>query len=104
MVTRKISAIKTGTDISIVLFDCVNEENMIDHFLKTLSRSDAEILTTALSSYDDVNKDELHDIMSLLECKQMYNSLNIKSILKDIAQKELVQRPNNIIDIFFKTT
>lgn len=67
------------------------------NFLKFISPFDAGTVKKALKQFDDVDEDELMDILTSYDCKWKPKKDNIEQLIKDIAHKELVQKPMYIL-------
>ncbi|XP_022178992.1 uncharacterized protein LOC111039706 [Myzus persicae] len=72
---------------------------LIPTFLLSLGESDNQILNSALK---DVDKDDLLEAFSTLECRIVPNEYNIVELLEEISHKELIQKPHFIIEQFRK--
>jgi len=68
--------------------------------LLTLGESDKQILNCALQDISSVEKNDLLDVFSTLECRVVPNEFNLIAILKEISHKEFIQKPYFIIEQF----
>ncbi|XP_078333019.1 uncharacterized protein LOC111100619 isoform X2 [Crassostrea virginica] len=84
------------------IFGACIESDLIHSFLKFVSVMNRNVLERALKDFEAVDKDELFDALEQYDVKQAFNSENIKRILREVAHKELVQKPMFIADSFFK--
>lgn len=73
---------------------------LIPSFLLTLGESDKQILNCALQDISSVEKDDLLDVFSTLECRVVPNEFNLIAILEEISHKEFIQKPHFIIEQF----
>lgn len=79
------------------LKNCINRtvdnDELIDNFLKYISEYESDLLKKALINYAEVEEDEIYEILSIYDARRKLNPSNFKDILIGIAQKELIQKP-----------
>lgn len=75
-----------------------SEEELIDSFKRYISKSEAEIVSKCLTSSIDCEDEELLDFLSDYDCKRMVTQENLPTIIKELAHKELIQKPQYIAD------
>lgn len=75
---------------------------LIPTFLLSLGESDNQILNSALKDFASVDKDDLLEAFSSLECRTVPNEYNLVELLEEISHKELIQKPHFIIEQFRK--
>ncbi|KAB0800572.1 hypothetical protein PPYR_06312 [Photinus pyralis] len=78
----------------------IQDEDLIQNFLHFVCESEREILRQALLDFDNVDSDELLDIFSNYDAKWIPTKTNINLFLRDIAHKELIQKPAFVIKCF----
>lgn len=76
--------------------------NVKDDLLNYLCYLERQLLSTALTKWDEIDFDELCDVLGALQCKRLPNKDNISELLYDIGHKELIQKPKFIIDCWSK--
>ncbi|KAJ8950052.1 hypothetical protein NQ314_008058 [Rhamnusium bicolor] len=59
---------------------------------------DSEIISAALQNFNEVDYSELHECLDSLDCKWQPKEENIEKLIKDLAHKEIVQKPMFIIN------
>ncbi|KAK0142181.1 hypothetical protein N1851_020117 [Merluccius polli] len=72
--------------------------NLLESFLQYVSIQDQDILKKALEDFSSVDPDELMEVLENYECQKMVKAETLPQILKEIAHKELVQKPRYVID------
>lgn len=75
---------------------------MIGSFQKFVSMMDRKVLETALKDFVSVEEDDINELMDHYESKKIPNANNVEQIVREIAQKELVQKPMFVANCFFK--
>ena len=80
-----------------------SSKSIIEEFLMFIPDSERVVLQQALSDFDNTEMEDLQDVLSNHECKVLINKQNIKSIVSQIARKELIQEPSFIKECFFNT-
>jgi len=73
---------------------------LIPTFLPTLGENDKQILHCALQDISSVEKDDLLEAFSTLECRVVPNEFNLITFLEEISYKEFIQKPHFIIEQF----
>ena len=68
-------------------------EELIKAFLHYVESYDRNILEKALVAVETVDRDDLLSILSQYDCKKLPTEENLKTLLADVAHKELVQLP-----------
>lgn len=63
---------------------------------------DRKVLETALKDFVSVEEDYINDLMDHYESKKIPNANNFEQIVREIAHKELVQKPMFVANCFFK--
>ena len=79
------------------LYNDVSEVQFIDSFKKFLSADEAEIVQKALDAECETDPvfacDEFMDFLDQFKCRSHVTISNVKNIVSEIAQQELVQNP-----------
>lgn len=70
-------------------------------FLEYVSEVDKEVLSKALQDFKSVDYDDILDALSTYNCRKVPTEQNLKTILDEIAHKELVQEPMFVAKCFF---
>jgi len=84
------------------IFGVCNESDLIGSFQKFVSMMDRKVLETALKDFVSVEEDDINDLMDHYESKKIPNANNFEQIVREIAHKELVQKPMFVANCFFK--
>lgn len=84
------------------IFGACTESDLIDSFLKYVSAMDRSVIESALKDFETVDKDEIYDALEQYDVKKAINAENIERIVREVAHKELVQKPMFIADCFYK--
>ncbi|CAH1155552.1 unnamed protein product [Phaedon cochleariae] len=80
----------------------VNDEDLINEFFNYICDTDRQVFEQAQKNFDEVDLDELVEIFSTYESKWNPNEDNFKQLLRDIAHKELIQKPAFVVKCFQK--
>lgn len=80
------------------LFFGTKNSDLIKTLLQFVPESDMSVLKAALEDFDSVDMDALVDTLVNLNSRQIPNKVNLPSLLKEIAHKELIQEPMFIIE------
>ena len=89
-------------------FNGVNSETyendvILQEYCQFLSSTEKDLITKALNSFEEVDFDDLLDFFSNHDCKVRVTKENLKTILMQIADKELNQEPAFVREVFFNT-
>lgn len=76
----------------------VQTTELIQDFYNFLSIPDKDVLKTAENDFQSVDTDELMDTLDTHDCRTNPTAENIKSIILEIAHKELLQTPMYVCD------
>lgn len=82
------------TFIKSCLHKEVTNEEILENFLKYISHSEALLLQNALNNFDDVDKDEILEFCTTYDAKYVPNKDNLKKMLEQIANEEMLQKPS----------
>ncbi|CAH1118235.1 unnamed protein product [Phaedon cochleariae] len=74
-----------------------NKSNTIEDFSKYISTMDSEIIAGAMQNFHEVDYSELLECLDSLDCKWQPKQDNIGKLIKDLAHKEIIQKPMFII-------
>lgn len=74
------------------------ENELIDSFKRYVSKSEAEVVSKCMAGTVSCEDDELMEFLSEYDCKRRVNKDNLPTIIKEIAHKELIQKPQYIAD------
>ncbi|CAG9763607.1 unnamed protein product [Ceutorhynchus assimilis] len=78
----------------------VQDEEYIRDFLKYVCHSDALLLKTAIDNFEDVDFEELLEFCSNYNAKWNPSKENIKTLIKQIAKEELLQKTAFVKECF----
>lgn len=86
------------------IFGVSNESDLIDSFFKFLPTMDKNTLEKALKKFPSVDQEDVIDVMDQYDAKKMINADNVERVIREIAHKELVQKPTCmfVADCFHK--
>jgi hypothetical protein len=79
-----------------VLFGVVLSD-LTDSFLLFLSSHERELVTKALANFSSVEYDDTVDFLGDHDCRKIVSTENFKTLLQEIAHKELIQEPSFIV-------
>ena len=80
-----------------MLFGAVYSD-LTEVFLQFTSCQEREILMQALQDFSSVDPDDLLEVLNNYECRRRVSADTLPAILEEISHKELVQKPNFVID------
>ena len=81
------------------LFDDVSPRQLIHSFMEFLAKEDAEVVKKALDVLDGdgdnliFESEELLDVLEEFKCRTRVSKKNTYSIISELAQQELIQKP-----------
>lgn len=67
--------------------------DLIDSFLMFLPEEEADIISSALKDYESIDQDDLFDVLSNYNCRNVPSKGKLEKIIMELAHKELVQAP-----------
>ncbi|CAG9823866.1 unnamed protein product [Phaedon cochleariae] len=74
------------------------KSDILISFSKYIGSRDWEMIQTALHDFNSVDLDELIEVLQIMECKWTPTEENFRTLILDIAHKELIQKPMFVID------
>ncbi|XP_049459333.1 uncharacterized protein LOC125905423 [Epinephelus fuscoguttatus] len=83
--------------IEEMLFGAVHS-HLTEVFLQFTSCQEREVLMQALQDFSSVDPDDLLEVLNNYECRRRVSADTLPAILEEISHKELVQKPNFVID------
>lgn len=92
------------TYLSYVLFGepSVTDVNLIQSFMQYISTDERRIIDKCLSEEMDFENedesDELLDVLKVFDCRSRVTKENVKVVIKEIAHKEIIQKPQYVTD------
>lgn len=92
------------TYLSYVLFGepSVSDMNLIQSFMQYISADERRIIDKCLSEEMDFENqdesDELLDVLEVFDCRSRITKENVKVIIKEIAHKEIIQKPQYVTE------
>lgn len=75
-----------------------SQADLIEEFLHAVSPVEQTVLRNAMSSFNDVDFEELCDILSSHDCLKLPSAENIRDLVKEISHKEILQEPKFVIE------
>lgn len=84
------------------VFGSCNDSDLIESFLQFVSVMDRMILDAALKDYESVEVDDIHDVLEQYGAKTIIKTDTFPKVVKEIAHKELVQKPMFVADCFHR--
>ena len=76
----------------------VREGVVLESFMKYLSPVDEQLVTNFLGKADFTDEnDELSEFLEIFNCRSQVSPENIKKVLVEIANQELIQKPHVIV-------
>ncbi|XP_031338479.1 uncharacterized protein LOC116167292 [Photinus pyralis] len=80
--------------------EIVNKVELVDNFLNYVSESDKNVLSNALNDFQSVDLDDLYSVCTLFKAKWVPSKENIRSLIEQIAEQEILQRSAFIVQCF----
>jgi hypothetical protein len=84
------------------IFGVSNGSDLIESFLRFVPAMDKNTLENALENFQSVDKEDILDVMDQYEAKKMVSADNVEQVIREIAHKELIQKPMFVADCFHK--
>lgn len=78
----------------------LDKEEVLNDFLEYTSEIDKDLFKKALSTFDEVDEEELLEAIATYDSKWLPTKENITTLLSDIAHKEIIQRPAFVAKCF----
>lgn len=78
----------------------VCDEELINDFFNYVCESDRKMFEQAEKNFEDVELDDILEIFNNYESKWNPNKDNYKQLLRDIAHKELIQKPAFVVKCY----
>jgi hypothetical protein len=72
-------------------------DRLIEVFMHCIPDQDREVMEAALNDFDSVDEDELIDTLSSYDVKVQVKRSNVKSIVGEIANRDIIQAPAYIV-------
>lgn len=72
--------------------------DIVDTFFYYISREEADILKKALTTWEEVDLSDIMDTLSNYECKRLPTKETFRTIVSELAHKEIAQKPRFVID------
>lgn len=76
----------------------VTEEDLLAELLKFVANDEAHAISQCLSGNLPCESEEIMDILSVYDVRQLPNDGNIKEIFTKLAHKEIIQKPHYITE------
>lgn len=77
-----------------------DDKTLSNNFITYVCDFDSDTIKKALNDFHSVDSDDLLNIFSSYDSKWVPNENNIKQLVRDIAHKELIQKPSFALDCF----
>jgi hypothetical protein len=78
--------------------DSIPKEALLQEFLMYLGESDRQVAKSCLENFESVDEEELFDFLEDHKVKVKATPESIRTILEEIAHKELIQDPTYVAD------
>ena len=65
-----------------------------------LSPTDRNVLHKAVRNFQEVEQEELLETLQMLDCKKVAREDNLRSIIDELAFKEIIMKPKYVIDVW----
>ncbi|KAB0804069.1 hypothetical protein PPYR_01039 [Photinus pyralis] len=72
----------------------IDNDEVLENFLKFVSHSDAVLLRNSLQNFEDADEDDLLEFCTNYDAKCLPNKHNLKVMLEQIAKEEILQKPS----------
>jgi hypothetical protein len=76
----------------------ITGEMLLQSFKHFVSESERKLIENCISGEVDLADDALIDLLSNFECKKVITKGNLTGTLKEIAHKEMIQKPQYVVD------
>lgn len=78
----------------------VEDEELVKDFYNFICESYRILLREAVKDFDNADSEELLELFNLYESKWIPSKQNINTLIRDIAHKELIQKPSFVVKCF----
>ena len=75
----------------------ITNDELLNELLRFVAKDDSDVITECLSGNLECDSDEVLDVLSSYDVRQVPNANNLRQVFTKLAHKEIVQRPNYII-------
>ena len=76
--------------------DIVPKDLLLQQYLKFLPEIDSKLVANALDDFENVDQGDLIDFLDDHKVQLLPNKMNLKTILEDLAHKEMIQSPTYV--------
>ncbi|KAJ8047916.1 hypothetical protein HOLleu_00033 [Holothuria leucospilota] len=80
----------------------IGSGNLLEDFLSYLSDQEATILKSALQDFNSYPADDITDVLDTYGCRTIPNKDNLRTLLSEIAHKEIIQAPAFVSECWSK--
>lgn len=77
-----------------------HHSSLEDSFLMFLSPAERDLVKCALDRFEEVDNTDLLEFLESHHCRKLPSKDNVKSIVLELAHKELIQAPKYVIVCF----
>lgn len=78
----------------------INKDELMLEFLDYISETDRDVINTALNDFESVDFDDLLTLCSGYRSKCLPTKANLKNLIQQIAEQEMIQKPAFVIQCF----
>jgi len=78
----------------------VTQQNLIESFMKYVSEEESQCLKNMLEDYSEDGEEELIDLLDGYKCYTKPSKDNLKNLIFELANQEIVQKPRYIANAF----
>lgn len=86
------------TFVMSCLYGALSDEMLLQSFDNFASESERKLIQRCLDGQVDPTDDEMCDFLSPFHCGKVVSATNIKGILKELGHKELIQKPQSVVE------
>ena len=76
----------------------ITNDELLNELLRFVAKDDSDVITECLSGNLECDSDEVLDVLSSYDVRQVRNANNLRQVFTKLAHKEIVQRPNYITE------
>ncbi|KAK6181993.1 hypothetical protein SNE40_009766 [Patella caerulea] len=74
--------------------------DLFEDYMQYLSESERELVKKALAEFSEVDEDDMFEFLDSHQCRKKVTHENFRSVVLELAHKELIQQPKYVLDCF----
>jgi hypothetical protein len=76
----------------------ITDEELLNELLRFVAKDESDVISECLSGNLECDSEEILDVLSAYDVRQVPNVNNVRQVFTKLAHKEIVQRPNYITE------